>query len=68
MFGILKSNRNFGPGNVDIDNWSASDYFEVNLSFKPLKKLQVYKTATLIGIPEHLKKAFGSKLSVLDSE
>jgi hypothetical protein len=71
LFGILKCNRSFTQtAGADIENWSASDYFEINLAFTPpgAKKPVAYRTMNLTAIPEYLRKAFNEKLQALDSE
>lgn len=69
MFGVLKSNRNFGPNSLEIWDWSASDYFEINLDFDPAKKVPCFKTVNLTAaLPDYIKKAFQAKLSTIDEE
>lgn len=68
LFGLLKSNKGFGPKDPDLTTIDGSDYFETNLDFVPQKKAQRYKSNMIALVPEHIKKAFAAKAKSLDEE
>jgi len=62
-FGLLKCSKPLTDALCDPDNYGASDYFEINMNFKPEKPLPIYKTINIVlSIKEDLKKKINEKV------
>lgn len=68
-FGIINCNKPLTSDLTDPEKYAASDYFEINMNFKPAKPLAIYRTINIIlSLREDLKKSINDKVAAASND